>query len=69
MKSMDKIIYLKYGELTLKGKNRREFSSLTFNNLKIALKEYTVTFKKNFDNVIISDIDDEVLNKSEAKRS
>lgn len=59
---MDKIIYLKYGELTLKGKNRREFSSLTFNNLKIALKEYTVTFKKNFDNVIISDIDDEVLN-------
>ncbi len=60
---MEKIIYLKYGELTLKGKNRDDFSSLAFKNLKAALKDFNLTLKKNFDNVVISGISDENLNE------
>ncbi len=64
---MKEIIYLKYGELTLKGKNRDDFSSLLFRNLKNALIEFeNLKFIKNFDNVIIenfsNDQRDEIIN-------
>jgi len=37
---IDKVIYIKFGELTLKGKNRREFSSCLNKNVKNALSSY-----------------------------
>lgn len=55
---MKKILYLKYGELTLKRKNRSDFSNLAFDNLKTALKTFNLSFKKNFDNVIIENFND-----------
>ncbi len=60
---MEKIIYLKYGELTLKGKNRDDFSSLAFKNLKNALKEYDLNLKKNYDNVVISNLKESNLDE------
>lgn len=54
---MEKIIYLKYGELTLKKKNRDDFSTLLFSNLKNALLDFKdLYFIKNYDSVIIKNI-------------
>lgn len=50
---MQKIIYLKYGELTLKGKNRSDFSNRLLKNIKYALSEFTCKFIKSFDNILI----------------
>ncbi len=58
---MERIIYLKYGELTLKGKNRDEFAKLAYQNLKYALKEFSLEIKKNYDNVVISHFEDDML--------
>lgn len=50
-----KIIYIKYGELTLKGKNRVNFIDCLYTNIKNALKEFDdVVITKSFDNMIIS---------------
>ncbi|MCQ3915073.1 MAG: tRNA 4-thiouridine(8) synthase ThiI [Mycoplasmoidaceae bacterium] len=54
---VEKLIYIKYGELTLKGKNRREFVICLFNNVKKALAEFkTVKVLKQYDSMTISHI-------------
>lgn len=64
---MEKVFYLKYGELTLKKKNRDDFTNLLFNNLKNALINYSnLIYVKNYDSLIIKNIDsynnDELIN-------
>lgn len=65
--NLKKIIYIKYGELTLKGKNRREFVQCLFNNVKKALSSFkTVQVIKQYDSMTIDHISktkyDEVFN-------
>lgn len=43
---MDSIILIKYGELTTKGDNRKEFINLLYNNIKDKLKSYDVNIIK-----------------------
>ena len=43
---MDSIILIKYGELTTKGDNRKEFINLLYNNIKDKLKKYDVNIIK-----------------------
>lgn len=61
-----KIIYLKYGELTLKGKNKKNFINQLFSNIKVALKDFSVKIIKKYDSCTIeveqNDIFDKVLN-------
>ncbi|MCQ2957254.1 MAG: tRNA 4-thiouridine(8) synthase ThiI [Mycoplasmoidaceae bacterium] len=55
--TIEKLIYIKYGELTLKGKNRREFVQCLFNNVKKALAEFkTVKIIKQYDSMTITHI-------------
>lgn len=42
-----KVILIRYGELTLKGKNRKEFERILYNNIKKQLEEYDVRFNKD----------------------
>jgi len=58
---MNKIIYLKYGELTLKGKNRKFFQSLLIKNLKKAIVEFKVKIIDKFDHLIIEVEDDKEI--------
>ena len=62
---MKKIIYIKYGELTLKGKNRKHFVSVLASNVKRALKSYSsIIIEKKFDCMILTNLDnhfDEVI--------
>lgn len=52
-----KIIYLKFGELVLKGKNRTQFSHLLFTNLKNALYQYkTLKYFYKYDSISITNI-------------
>ncbi len=53
---MNKIIYLKFDELYLKGQNVKFFKQKAINNLKDALVGFDITIKNNFDNIIIEDI-------------
>lgn len=48
-----KIIYLKYGELTLKGKNKKIFINQLFSNIKVALKNFSVKIIKKYDSCTI----------------
>ena len=51
---LSKIIYLKYGELTLKGKNRVNFINLLYQNIRNALKDIkNIEIKKSFDNCVV----------------
>lgn len=60
---MKKIIYIKYGELTLKGKNRKHFVSVLASNVKKALCNFKgIIIEKKFDCMIISNIDNNLLN-------
>lgn len=58
---MKKIIYLKYGELCLKGKNRKAFSKIAFDNLKYSLSNFSLVYEKKFDYVTILGFNDENL--------
>lgn len=50
-----KIIYIKFGELVLKGKNRWDFIHCLFKNIKTSLKEFKkLEFKCQYDCIIIS---------------
>lgn len=40
MRKIEKEIYIKFGELTLKGKNRKEFTRCLYNNIKNALSDF-----------------------------
>ncbi|MCQ3908609.1 MAG: tRNA 4-thiouridine(8) synthase ThiI [Mycoplasmoidaceae bacterium] len=54
---VEKLIYIKYGELTLKGKNRREFVQCLFNNVKKALAEFkSIQIIKQYDSMTITHI-------------
>lgn len=54
-----KIIYLKYGELTLKGKNKKVFINQLFQNIKIALKNFDLKIIKQYDSSLIKEIKEE----------
>lgn len=58
-----KIIYLKYGELTLKGKNKKIFINQLVFNIKHALKDYEINFIKRYDSSIIEVNNDNDFNK------
>lgn len=57
------IIYLKYGELYLKGKNVELFKQKAFINLKHAINHIELNITKKFDHIIISDYDNNHLNE------
>lgn len=57
------IIYLKYGELYLKGKNVESFKQKAFNNLKHAINHIKLNITKKFDHIIITDYDNGQLNE------
>ena len=58
---MKKIIYIKYGELTLKGKNRKHFISVLALNVKRALKSFSsIIIEKKFDCMILTNLDNHV---------
>ncbi len=58
---MDSIIYVKYGELTLKGKNKKDFINTLFQNVKKALKDFeNIKIVKEFDNIKIFDCHQEL---------
>ena len=50
---MNSIILIKYGELTTKGDNRKEFINLLYNNLKDKLKKYEVNIIKEHSRMYI----------------
>ncbi len=52
---MQKVILLKFGELSLKGKNKKFFVNQLKSNLTHALKEFNTTIKFYFDFVLITD--------------
>lgn len=56
---MEKIIYLKYGELTLKGKNRKDFIKKLADNLKPAFQTYSGKITTYHDYAIIQEIKNE----------
>ncbi len=53
---MNKIIYLKFDELYLKGQNVKYFKQKAVNNLKAALVGFDLEIKNNFDNIIVDSI-------------
>ena len=54
---VDKLIYIKYGELTLKGKNRKEFVRCLYNNLRRSLADFkTIKIIKQYDSMTITHI-------------
>lgn len=62
---MEKIILIKYGELTTKKANRNIFINKIYNNIQSALKEYSVKIIKNRVRMFIDPCDnnvDEILN-------
>lgn len=62
MNNIKTIIYIKYGELTLKGKNRKEFIKCLANNVKRALKSFlSLDYEVNFDNLKISNLSEQDL--------
>lgn len=57
---MESIFYIKYGELTLKGKNRMTFVRALHRNIKSALNQFSnLTIEYFFDNLRISNIKEE----------
>ena len=58
---MKKIIYIKYAELTLKGKNRKHFVSVLASNVKRALKSFSsIIIEKKFDCMILTNLDNHI---------
>ncbi|WP_342269005.1 tRNA uracil 4-sulfurtransferase ThiI [Spiroplasma endosymbiont of Aspidapion aeneum] len=56
-------ILVRYGELTLKGRNKREFISCLISNIKVKLKEYKsdLIYKKDFNSLNIYVINDIIM--------
>ena len=55
--TITKIIYIKFGELVLKGKNRHQFSTLLFKNVKKALFDFRkLIFVYKYDAILIKNI-------------
>ncbi|MDR2461788.1 MAG: tRNA 4-thiouridine(8) synthase ThiI [Mycoplasmataceae bacterium] len=54
-------LYIKYGELVLKGKNRGEFVNCLYRNIRFALKEYIdIKINKQYDYLIISEFKENI---------
>lgn len=51
---MQKIIYIKYSELTLKGKNRLDFIKQLYKNLKVAFQDFSLQIEYHYDYMIIT---------------
>lgn len=49
-----KVILIRFGELTLKGKNRKEFERILYNNLTKQLKSYDLVFRKDRNRIYIN---------------
>ncbi len=49
-----KVILIRFGELTLKGKNRKEFERILYNNLVKQLSDYDLTFRKDRNRIYIN---------------
>ena len=59
-----KIIYIKFGELVLKGKNRNQFSSLLLKNIKKALFDFKkLIFIYKYDAILIKNISNKLFVK------
>ena len=46
-------IMVRFGELSTKGKNKKEFISVLFNNIKHALKEFNVEAESRYDHIYV----------------
>jgi len=57
--NLNKIIYMKYGELCLKGSNRKVFCQAAYKNISHALKDFNVEIEKHFDFLIIKNFTDD----------
>ncbi|MDR1850705.1 MAG: tRNA 4-thiouridine(8) synthase ThiI [Mycoplasmataceae bacterium] len=58
------IVYIKYGELTLKGKNRHLFVDKLHNNVRYSLKQFEdVKINKGYDAIIVDNITEENVDK------
>lgn len=51
-----KVILIRFGELTLKGKNRKEFERILFNNLRKQLEDFEVRLKKDRNRIYVYDV-------------
>lgn len=60
---MKKQILIRYGELTLKGKNRKDFESRLHNNLNMQLRELKLKVRKDHNRLYIDDVEMEKLNE------
>lgn len=62
---MDKIIMIKYGELTTKGDNRGTFIKLLAENIKNAMPDYKINITYDFSRMFIEtdEINDQFINK------
>ncbi|MGL4616806.1 MAG: tRNA uracil 4-sulfurtransferase ThiI [Mycoplasmoidaceae bacterium] len=63
---MDNIILIKYGELYIKGKNKKDFINSLKKNIRIALSDFEIKIKTEFDKFIIifenQNYKDEIIN-------
>ena len=57
---MDKIILIKYGELTTKKDNRNLFVNILYNNVKDKLSKYDVKIKKDRVRMFIESANDDI---------
>ncbi|MDR2567870.1 MAG: tRNA 4-thiouridine(8) synthase ThiI [Mycoplasmataceae bacterium] len=58
------IIYIKYGELTLKGKNKSVFINKLYENVKNRLRDFKlIKIQKEYDNMYISNVSDDNVNE------
>lgn len=55
---MSKVILLRFGELFLKGRNRKTFESALFRNIKAITDRYGATLHKNIGRYIVSNVSD-----------
>lgn len=54
---MNKVVLVHYGELILKGKNRKWFEGHLAKNITTALRDFPVTIKRDYGRMVISDAD------------
>ena len=59
----NKIIYIKYSELTLKKKNRMDFIRILFNNVKWALQNFNLKIQYFYDYMSIVDFDEQNIDE------
>ena len=54
---MKKVLLLKFGELFLKGKNKKDFENLLLNNIKAKLSSYEFKISYTLGRMVVSDYD------------